>query len=266
MVSDNIISGLDRFSATDINADGRIEFQGAAARRRLRIAEHDADFFAKLIDENDDDSGAIDNPRKFPHGLTHETGVEADGRIPDFPVDFLLRHQRRDGIDDDDVDRGTAHERFANAERLLAVIRLRNQKVMRIDAQMMRVNGIERMLGIDKRRDAAHFLCFRNGMKRQRRLPGRFRPVNLDDTPSRIAADTDRDIERQRTRGNDVHIHLRPHIPQLHDGAGPEFFFNLLHRRFQRFFPILYASGNDDVRSLLFRCHVCALSFLKNKK
>jgi hypothetical protein len=45
--------------------------------------------------------------------------------------------------------------RFRDLERLLAIVRLRNQQVVYVDAQLLRVAGIERMLCIDERGHAA---------------------------------------------------------------------------------------------------------------
>src|SRR5881409_1138136 len=41
--------------------------------------------------------------------------------------------------------------RTSDLERLLAVVGLRHEEVVEVDAQLLRVRGIERMLGIDKR-------------------------------------------------------------------------------------------------------------------
>src|SRR6185295_4045109 len=44
---------LDRADAANVDAHGSIEFQRIAAGRGFRVAEHDADFHADLVDEND---------------------------------------------------------------------------------------------------------------------------------------------------------------------------------------------------------------------
>ena len=43
---------LERFDSTNVDANAREELKGAAARRGFGIAEHHADFFTQLIDED----------------------------------------------------------------------------------------------------------------------------------------------------------------------------------------------------------------------
>src|SRR4029434_6472544 len=43
---------LDRVLAPDVEPNGRVELQGAPARRGLGVAEHDADLLADLVDED----------------------------------------------------------------------------------------------------------------------------------------------------------------------------------------------------------------------
>ena len=50
------------------------------------------------------------------------------------------------------------------------------------------------MLGIDKARNAAALLHFRNHVQRDRGLTGGLRSVDLDDTPLRNAAESQREI------------------------------------------------------------------------
>ena len=52
-VADDVAAGFDGFAFADFHADRRVEFQGPAARRRFGVAEHDADFFTELVDEDD---------------------------------------------------------------------------------------------------------------------------------------------------------------------------------------------------------------------
>src|SRR5947209_19638381 len=52
LVADDLVAVLDRADAADVEPDGRIEFERLAAGRRFRVAEHDADLHADLIDED----------------------------------------------------------------------------------------------------------------------------------------------------------------------------------------------------------------------
>ena len=117
----------------------------------------------------------------------------------------------------------------------------------------MCIDRVERMLCIDECGDAAHLLCFCDRVQCQCRLTGGLRPIDLDDTAARIPADTDRDVQRERTRRDDFDIELVPHLTQTHDRAGTKFLGDLLHRIFQCLLPIL-------LYICLFRCcHICLL-------
>ena len=52
VVTDNFRAVLQSFSLADIQPDGGIELQRAAAGRRFRIAVHHADLLTQLVDEN----------------------------------------------------------------------------------------------------------------------------------------------------------------------------------------------------------------------
>ena len=142
-------------------------------------------------------------------------------------------------IDHQHVDRAGAHQRVGDLERLLAVVGLRNQEVIDIDAELPRIDRIERVLGIDEGADAALLLGLGDGVQRERGLAGGFRPVDLDDTPARQAADAERDIEPERAGRNDVDIHRLVVLAELHDRAFAEIPLDLGQRRVKRLGPVL---------------------------
>jgi hypothetical protein len=111
------------------------------------------------------------------------------------------RHQRRDRIDHQHVDRAGAHQRVGDLERLLAVVGLRDQKIVDVDAELPGIDRVERVLGIDEGADAALLLRLGDGVQSQRGLAGRFGPVDLDHPAARQAADAERDIEAERAGG-----------------------------------------------------------------
>ena len=62
--------------------------------------------------------------------LGHEARLQAHVRVAHLAFDFGLGHQRRDRVDDDDVDRAGAHQHVGDLERLLAGVRLRDEQVV----------------------------------------------------------------------------------------------------------------------------------------
>ena len=73
-------------------------------------------------------------------------------------------------VDDDDVDGARAHERVGDLERLLAGVGLRDQQVLDLDAELLGVARVERVLGVDEGADAALLLGLGDDVQRERRL------------------------------------------------------------------------------------------------
>mgnify|MGYP003694647087 CR=1 FL=1 len=93
--------------------------------------------------------------------LRHEARLQAHLRFAHLAFDFGLGHERRHRVDDDDVDAVRADQHLDDFERLLAVVRLRDQQVVDVDAQLLRIRGVERVLGVHERRHAAELLRLR---------------------------------------------------------------------------------------------------------
>jgi hypothetical protein len=73
-------------------------------------AEHDADLHADLVDEDDQRVGALDVGGQLAQGLAHQAGLQAGQLVAHLTLDFGLRHQRGDRVDDDHVDAAGAHQ------------------------------------------------------------------------------------------------------------------------------------------------------------
>ena len=112
--------------------------------------------------------------------------------------------ERRDRIDHQDIDRAGAHQRVGDFQRLLAGIGLRDQQIVDIDAELARIDRVERVLGIDEGADAAGLLRLGDGVERERGLAGGFRAVNLDHAAARQAANAERDVEAERASATSV--------------------------------------------------------------
>jgi hypothetical protein len=133
--------------------------------------------------------------------------------------EFGLRHQRGDGINHDDVERVRARERFANGQRLFAGIRLRHEQIVQVHAEFFCVGGIERVLGVNERRESAGFLRVGDDVEHQRRFAGRFRPVNFNHASARNAADAEREVERERAGRDDADFDFGLRVAEAHDRA-----------------------------------------------
>ena len=74
------------------------------------------------------------------------------------------------------------------------------EQILDVDAELARVLRVERVLGVDVRRDAARLLGVRDDVKTERGLAARLRTVDLGDAAARNSTDADRRIEIDRTR------------------------------------------------------------------
>ena len=109
--------------------------------------------------------------------LAHQPRLKTGQGIAHLAFEFGFGRQRRNRIDHDDVDAARAHQRVGDFKRLFAGVRLGDQHFVDIDAQLLGIDRIERVFGVDIGGDAALLLGFGHGMQRQRRLargiPGR---------------------------------------------------------------------------------------------
>ena len=191
------IAVLQRADPTDVDPDRRVELQRASAGRRLRTPEHHADLLADLVDEDQAGVRLGDEARELAERLAHQAGLEADEGVAHLPLDLRLRDERRDGVDDDDVDRAGARERLADVERLLTVVRLGDQQRVEVDAELARILGIERVFGVDEGGHPAAPLRRGDHVQGQRRLSRRFRPEDLDHAAPGETPPADREVETE---------------------------------------------------------------------
>ena len=182
---------------------------------------------------------------------------------PISPSSSLAGQQRGDGVHHDHVHRAGAHQRFGNLERLLAGVRLGDEKVVDIHAQRAGIGGLERVLHVDIRGLAAALLGAGDDVQRERRLAAGFGAVDLDDAAARHAADAEREVERKRAGGDGFHVHGNV-IAETHDRALAVILFDLSERGLQRFFLVGRHSGGRSGGLFLF-CHDVSLTFLQNR-
>ena len=110
---------------------------------------------------------------------------------------------------------------------MLAGIGLADQQVLQVDAQLLCVLDVQRVLSVHKSALAALALHFGNHLQRQRGFAGRLWAVNLDHPSARQAAYAQRDVQAQRAGGDDLDVFNDFAFAQPHDGAFAELLFNL---------------------------------------
>ena len=88
----------------------------------------------------------------------------------------------------------------------------RDQQVLQVDAELLRVLDVERVLGVDEGAGAAELLHLGDDLQRERGLARRFRAVDLDHAAARQAADAERDVQAERAGGDDLDVLDRPRL------------------------------------------------------
>ena len=198
------------------------------------IAEHHADLHPDLVDEDHDGARARDDRGQLAQRLRHQARLQTHLRLAHLAFDFRARHQRRDRIDYEHVDRARLHERLRDFERLLAVVGLRDEKVFDLDAEFARVARIERVFRIDEGADAALLLRLGDAFEREGGFARRLGAVDLDHAAARQTADAEREVEPERAGRDDRDVGDDRLLAQLHDRALAELFLDLAQRQVER--------------------------------
>src|ERR1017187_7954522 len=242
----HLVAILDGANSADIDAHRRVKLQRAPAGCGFRVAEHHANFFTDLVDEYQAGVRLGDDGGEFAQRLRHQAGLQANMTVAHFPVEFGLGHQGGHRVNDQHVDGAGTHQSLGDLQRLFAIIGLRDQQVVHIDAQLGRVDGVEGVLGIHEGGHASLLLRFANHLQRDGGFARRLRPEDLDHAPAREAADAQRRVKRNGSGGDHGDGDDRTLAPQLHDGAFAELLFDLRHGQ---------VDGPAFFRS--FVCHEC---------
>ena len=174
-------------------------------------------------------------PGELAERLRHEPRLQPHLRFAHLAFDFGARHERRHRVDDDDVDAARADEHLDDLERLLAVVGLRHQQVVDLDAELLGVLGVERVLGVDEGGQAAGALRFGNDLQRQRRLARRLGSEDLGDAAAGQAADAERVVDADGAGRNGLGRGDGVACAEPHDRALAELLLDLAHRNFERF-------------------------------
>ena len=234
-VANHLLAVLEGADAPDVEPHAGVELQCIATRRGLGTAKHHADLHADLVDEDDQGIGLGDGAGQLAQGLAHQARVQANVGIAHLAFEFGARRERGDRIDHHHVDRARANQHLGDFQSLLAVVGLRDQKIVGLHTQLARVTDVERVLGVYEGADTARTLRLRHDVQCERGLARGFRPVDLDDAPARQAADAERDVEPERAGGNNLNVVIDAAVAHLHDRTLAELLFDLGQRRCQCF-------------------------------
>ena len=141
--------------------------------------------------------------------------------------DFGLGHQRRDRVDDHEVHRAGADQDLDDLERLLAGVGLGDQEVLDVDAELLGVLDVERVLGVHVGGDAAHPLHVGREVEGERGLARGLGAVDLGDPAAGHAADAGGGVEVDGAGGDGGDLDPGGVGAHPHDGALAELLLDL---------------------------------------
>ena len=109
------------------------------------------------------------------------------------------------------------------------------------------------MFSIHNGAAAAGFLSIGNNVQTDGGLTGRFRPEDFHDSAPGQTADTQRQVQRQCAGADNIFGIVSRGIPQPHNGAFAELFFNLRDSYFQ--ILIAFGIARNGRNGIAFDCH-----------
>ena len=87
-------AALELLDAAHIQAHRRVELQSAAAGSGLRVAVHNADLFAELVDEDGHTVGFADGAGQLAQTLGHQTSLNTHMAVAHLALDLGLGDHR----------------------------------------------------------------------------------------------------------------------------------------------------------------------------
>ncbi len=184
-------------------------------------------------------------------------------RVAHVSVDLRLGNQRSYGVNNNNVDRAGPHHGFRDLKGLFSAVRLGDIQIIDIDADILRIDRVQSMLGIDESGDAAALLHLGDHVQRQGCFTGGFRPVYLHDSSFRYTSKAQRYIKGKRTGRNRLHIHPVGRVPEPHDRTLAIRFLNLHHSGVERLLLLILIHRTTHnclspvfLRAVLLRIHV----------
>jgi hypothetical protein len=191
---------LEGVFAPDIDAHAGVELQRFAAGRGFRVAEHDADLFADLVGEDAGGLGLGEDGGELAQG----PGSSAAPACPWWPCPSPL--PTRPGtsaatesttITSSALDRASVSQIVRASSPLSGCETSRSS---RFTPSRLAHSRVQRVLGIDERRQAAGFLRAGDHVQHQRGFAGRFRAVDLDDASARHSAHAEGQVQTPARR------------------------------------------------------------------
>ncbi len=136
--------------------------------------------------------------------------------VAHFAFDFSAGSQSCYRVYNDAIYSTASNQSFYDFKRLLSGVRLGNEQVFNVNAEIAGIHRVQSVLSINKCGNSPGLLRFCDNMQGYRRLARTFRTVDLHDPPPGYAPYSKGNIQRQGTGWYDVHRHLLRSISISH--------------------------------------------------
>ena len=144
----------------------------------------------------------VQTTRQLAQRLRHQTCLQTDVGVPHVALNFSSGHQSSHRVNHHEVDGARAHQHVGNFECLLAGVGLRHEQLVDVDTECLCVFGVQRVFRVHKSGNTAIGLGVGNRVEGECGFTRGLGAINLDDAAARQSADAERDIESNRTGGN----------------------------------------------------------------
>ena len=108
--------------------------------------------------------GFADHSSQLTQCLGHQSCLQTHMAVSHIPIDLRLRYQCSYGVHYNDINSSGTHHGLGDLQCLLSVIRLGNVQIINIHSDILRIDGIQGMLCIDKSGNASPLLYFSDHM------------------------------------------------------------------------------------------------------
>src|SRR6185437_472327 len=129
--------------------------------------------------------------------LRHQARLQTHLRIAHIAFEFGFGDESGDRVDDNDIDATGTNQGLSDFEGLFAIVGLRDEEIVDVDAEFSGVGRIERVFSVNECSRAADLLGFGDYVQSESGLAAGFRAVNFDDASTRQAANAE-----SRVNGN----------------------------------------------------------------
>jgi len=178
---------------------------------------------------------------QFAQSLGHEARLKPHVRIAHVTFELGSRHQGRNRIDDNHIDRTRPYQHVSDLKRLFTRIWLRDQQLVDVHSNGLCIYRIEGVFCIDECRRTAVSLSLGKNVERQRGLARRLRSEDLDYSTARHATYAKSEIQGEGTRWN--HGHLADVLcSETHDGARAKLTLDLGYCHLEVLIPVVLLS------------------------